>query len=101
MVAEKLIDPADEFQPLRAHSSENADTLTTTSIKISQREIEEKICKLKVKKATGPDGVPARVLKSAGMSIAPSLKSLFRHSAKACKPPDQWKMARVSAAFKN
>lgn len=29
-----------------------------TSIKISQKEIEEKICiNLKVKKATGPDGV--------------------------------------------
>ena len=38
--------------------------------------------------------------KSAGQSIAPSLTSMFGHSAKACKPPDQWKTARVSAAFK-
>ena len=53
-----------------------------------------------MKKATGPDGVPARLLKSAGTSIAPSLTSVFGHSAEACKPPDQWKIARVSAAFK-
>ena len=52
-------------------------------------EIEEKIYKLKVKKAVGPDGVSARHLKYAGMSIAPSLASLFKHSADACKPPDQ------------
>ena len=52
-------------------------------------EIEEKIYKLKVKKAVGPDGVSARHLKYAGMSIAPSLVSLFKHSADACKPPDQ------------
>ena len=63
-------------------------------------EIEEKIYKLKVKKAVGPDGVCVRHLKYAGMSIAPSLASLFKHSADACKPPDQWKIARVSAAFK-
>ena len=71
-----------------------------TSITISQKEIEEKICKLKVKKATGPDGVSARLLKYAGMSIAPSLTSVFKQSVEACKPPDQWKIARVSAAFK-
>ena len=70
-VAEKLIGPADKIQPLHAHSSEIANTLTITSIKISQKEIEEMICKLKVKKATGPDGVPARLLKSAGTSYCP------------------------------
>ena len=99
-VAEKLIGPADEIQPLHAHSRENVDTLIMTSITISQKEIEEKICKLKVKKATGPDGVSARLLKYAGMSIAPSLASVFKQSVEACKPPDQWKIARVSAAFK-
>ena len=52
--------------------------LTMTNITISQKEIEEKICKLKVKKATGPDGVAALLLKYAGMSIAPSLTSLFK-----------------------
>ena len=99
-VAEKLIGPADEIQPLHADSSEIANVLTITSIKISQKEIEEMICKLKVKKAMGPAGVRARLLKSAGKSIAPSLTSVFGHSAKACKPPDQWKIARVSAVFK-
>ena len=65
--------------------------VTMTSITISQREIEEKICKFKVKKATEPDGVSARLLKYAGMSIAPSLTRVFKHCAEACKAPDQWK----------
>ena len=60
-VAEKLIGPADEIQPLGAYSRDNADMLTMTNIKISQKEIEKKICKLKVKKATGPHGVSARL----------------------------------------
>ena len=67
---------------------------------VSRAEIEEKICKWKVKKATGPDGVSARFLKYAGMSSAPSLTSVFKQSVEVCKPPDQWKIARVSAAFK-
>ena len=95
---EKLPGPVDE---IHAHSRQNVDIPTTTSmITISQMEIEEKIYKLKVKKAVGPEGVYARHLKYAGLSIAPSLASLFKHSVDACKPPDQWKIARVSAAFK-
>ena len=81
-------------------SVDNVDIPTTTSIRISQMKIEEKICNLKVKKAAKPDDVCARYLKYAGMSIAPSLTSLFKHSVDTCKPPDQWKIARVSAAFK-
>ena len=77
--AEKLIGRADEIQPLHAHSRENEDTPTMTSITISQKEIEEKICNLEVKKkATGPDGVSLCLLKYAGMSIAPSLTSVFK-----------------------
>ena len=41
-----------------------------------------------------------RLLKYEGMSIAPSLTSVFKQSVEACKPQDQWKIARVSAAFK-
>ena len=99
-VAEKLIGPAEEIKPLNAHSRENVDTPSMTSIMDSQKEIEEKICKLKVKKATGPVGVSARLLKYAGMSIAPSLTSVFKQSFEACKPPDQWKIATVSSALK-
>ena len=62
-----------KFSQLHAHSRENVDTPTMTSITISQKEIEEKICKLEVKKASGPDGVSARLLRHVGMSDAPSV----------------------------
>ena len=71
-----------------------------TSITISLNEFEEKIFKLKVKKPTGPDAVSTSLLKYAGTSIAPSLTSVFKQIVEACNPPDQWKIARVSAAFK-
>ena len=62
-VAEKLIGPEDDILPLHAHGRENVDTPTMTSITISQKKIAEKFWKSKVKKATGPDGVSARLLK--------------------------------------
>ena len=49
-----------------------------TSITISQKEIVEKICQLEVKKASGPDGVSASLLKYVGMSDAPFLTSVFK-----------------------
>ena len=69
--AEKLIGPADEIQPLNAHSRQNVDIPTTTSITISQTDIEEKICKLKVKKAAGPDDVSAIPFKVCGCVYCP------------------------------
>ena len=98
-VAEKLIGPVDKIQPLQVNS-ENTDMLTLTNITIRHQEIEEKICKLQGKKATGPDGILVLLLKSAGKSIVPSLQRVFELSAKACKPHDQWKTARISAVFK-
>ena len=95
-----MIGPADEIQLLHAHSRQNVDTPTMTSITISQMEIEEKDVYVKSEVSCGPEDVSARLLKYAGMSIAPSLTSLFKHSVDTCKPPDQWKIARVSAAFK-
>ena len=82
--------------PLFMVSREKVDTPSVTSITISQKGIEEKICKLKVKIVTGPDGFSTCLLKYAGMSRA----CLNRVLIEACKPPDQWKIARVSAALK-
>ena len=56
--------------PLFTVSRENVHTPTMTRIMISQKKIEEKICKLKVKKAMRPDGVSTRLLKYVGISIA-------------------------------
>ncbi|KAJ7329016.1 hypothetical protein OS493_023308, partial [Desmophyllum pertusum] len=68
---------------------------TLTNITINQKDIEGKIHKLKVKKATGPDGVSARLLKSAGKSVVPSLKRVFEHSAKACKHQNSGKQLEL------
>ena len=42
-VAEKLIGPAEEIQPLHAYSRDNADTLTMTSISICNQIVTSEI----------------------------------------------------------
>ena len=52
------------------------------------------------KKATGPDQVPARILKEASSEIAPTLKYIFEKSYTTGELPDDWKTANISAIYK-
>ena len=56
----------------------------------------EVLCPLK---AVGREGWEDDSSLRAGFNTL-SLTSVFKQSVEACKPPDQWKIARVSAAFK-
>jgi hypothetical protein len=53
------------------------------------------------KKATGPDGIPCRILKIAAETLSPSLAMLFNQSLSMGVYPDDWKMARVTPIFKD
>ena len=46
-------------------------------------------------KATGPDGISARLLKECSNEIAPSLTALFNKSLSLGKVPEEWKEANV------
>ena len=62
---------------------------------------EDRIAKhLNTSKASGPDGINARVLKELNVQIAPILKILFNTSITEGKLPYQWKVAHVIALFK-
>ncbi len=59
------------------------------------QEIEHLLKGLDVSKATGPDGISARMLKATSESVAPSLTSLFNLSITKGYFPELWKSARV------
>ena len=60
---------------------------------------EEEVCSLlksiDTSKASGPDGVSARMLKSTADVIAPSVTKLFNFSIRCCRPPSSWKVSSV------
>ena len=50
---------------------------------------------LNINKASGPDGISARMLKATADAIAPSVTNLFNLSIKCCRPPSSWKISSV------
>ena len=55
---------------------------------------------LNVHKATGPDGLNARVLKECSNEIFPILALIFNESLARGDVPDEWRQANVSPVFK-
>ena len=55
---------------------------------------------VKAHKATGPDAIPARLLKEAADQLAPILTSIYRASLQQATVPEKWKKANVVPIFK-
>ena len=55
---------------------------------------------LKPNKASGPDSIPNRVLKTCADAIAPSLTAIFSTSLETGELPSDWLAANVAAVFK-
>ena len=55
---------------------------------------------LNVHKASGPDGLNARVLKECSNEISPILALIYNESLARGKVPDEWRQANVSPVFK-
>uniref|UniRef100_A0A1Y1MJP9 Reverse transcriptase domain-containing protein n=1 Tax=Photinus pyralis TaxID=7054 RepID=A0A1Y1MJP9_PHOPY len=68
---------------------------------INEIEIGEAIDELKPKKCSGPDGIPAYVLKGCKDIFVPVFKILFNISIKANKFPSKWKSTKVCPLHKS
>ena len=65
------------------------------NVNVTEREVLDVLKSLDTSKATGPDGVSARMLKETSDSIAPSLHRLISQSLDMCQVPNMWKEANV------
>ncbi|KAL0883669.1 hypothetical protein ABMA27_015794 [Loxostege sticticalis] len=64
-------------------------------IAIHTKEVRRALQNLDVNKASGPDGIPARVLKHCAPELSPILTRLYRLSIRAVSVPKSWKLANV------
>ena len=69
-------------------------------IQITISGVEKLLKKLQVNKATGPDGIPARILKECASSVAPILQKIYQKSISTGTLPKAWLNANVSPVFK-
>ena len=70
------------------------------NIKISQAGVFKLLKNLDTSKATGPDSIPAYVLKTAAEEITPTLTHIFQLSLDSGQVPRDWTMAWVVPIFK-
>jgi len=71
-----------------------------SNITITENGVKKLLNNLNPHKATGPDDVPARLLKEIAEEIAPVFTNLFQASLNQGKIPRNWKTANVIPAFK-
>ena len=69
-------------------------------IKVSEAGVLKLLKDLKTRKASGPDEIPAIMLKTCAEEIAPMLTFIFQQSLDTGTVPDDWKMALVTPVFK-
>ena len=75
-------------------------TPTIDTIDITQEKVRKYIEILKPQKATGPDGISPRLLKSAGQSVTAPLTAIFNQSLREASVPSTWKCARIKTIYK-
>ena len=68
---------------------------------ITTREVQLALGKLKVTTATGPDELPASLLKEVAPIIAPTIAKFFNLSFSQATFPQSWKQANISAVYKS
>ncbi|CAH1230673.1 VKORC1L1 [Branchiostoma lanceolatum] len=89
--------PASDDDPLR-HVPES--TTTFCLHPVEETKVLSELLKLKTKKSTGLDKIPAKLLKDSAPVIVKPLTHIFNLSMSMGEVPNDWKMARVSPIHK-
>ena len=70
------------------------------NITISEEGVHKLLLNLQPNKASGPDHVPARILKECANELAPILASFFTQTLNTGQLPSDWLMSHISPIFK-
>ena len=79
---------------------ENSPHPSMPTITITVEGVEKLLQNLNPRKASGPDGIPCRLLQSLAKELAPGLTHLFITSLESGKIPEIWRHALVQPIFK-
>ena len=81
--------------------SPDRDIPVLREIIITEEEVFNQLKVLNVNKATGPDGIPNKILKMVAIFLKEPLAKLFNKSLADGKYPSSWKHANIISVFKN
>ena len=73
---------------------------TVPEFQVNSEGVRKLLAKLKPHSASGPDGLPARLLKETADELAPAVTLLFNATLHQGRIPREWKSAYVTPIFK-
>ena len=85
---------ASDFQDL----SESEGHISEITLQVD--EVFQCLTNLDTSKASGPDGIPSRLLQACSLEIVPSICELFNYSLHTGHIPSEWKSANVTPVHK-
>ena len=91
-------DLTDQDLPDQASSKPAVSSFANVHFRVAT--VKRHLSRLDVSKATGPDGIPARVLKECAVELAAPLSSLFSLCFRTGIQPTMWKIAHVVPVHK-
>ena len=81
--------------PLLTYRTEDHFISCPDELLCSEEEVLHFLMQLDTTKATGPDNIPAQMLKETARAVTPSLTKLFNTSMQQCSFPTFWKLANI------
>ena len=80
--------------------NEKTNCNTMNKIQVSEKGVLNLMSKLNENKATGPDGIPGKLLKLCSKELSPVFTILFQASLDQGTIPEDWKLANIVPLFK-
>jgi hypothetical protein len=97
MINESFITPMKAFNPLLPHLRlDNEEDNFPSLFPVTEFSVLKMLSTLNARKATGPDGIPAWVLKENADILASSVADIINSSYKEAHLPESWKKADIT-----
>ena len=90
----------DNLEERSSPPSSPPSTSGQSDLQLTIEEVASTLLALDTTKATGPDGIPSRLLKETAWQIAPSLTQIFNKSLSCGEIPAEWKLANIVPVHK-
>ena len=90
----------DNLEERSSPPSSPPSTSGQSDLQLTIEEVARTLLALDTTKATGPDGIPSRLLKETAWQIAPSLTQIFNKSLSCGEIPAEWKLANIVPVHK-
>ena len=85
----------DNLEERSSPPSSPPSTSGQSDLQLTIEEVARTLLAIDTTKATGPDGIPSRLLKETAWQIAPSLTQIFNKSLSCGEIPAEWKLAKT------